>query len=201
MHTLHDFIYCQNDPQDGTIVLCTVQDELEVHADHGHSWPSRKYIQLNYFIGTIGDCYSAFFVHFCADFVPPQVCCIYWIMNMYRCCVIILLRHRQIEKTVSNMTLDFKVMKEKPTKMIGSYTECWSFHVETIVRVNTDQAVWWKKKEYSTFAMLFAILPWILWVTKMNNYKFTVVYILRDYFPMRYKLHVPLISSLHDTDL
>jgi len=26
---LHDFIYCQSDPQDGTIVLCTVQDELE----------------------------------------------------------------------------------------------------------------------------------------------------------------------------
>ena len=85
------------------------------------------------------DCYSAFLVHFCADFVPQQECCIYWIMNMYRCCVIILLRHRQNEKTVSNMKPQFlsvwfrwtlKLWKKNQQKTMGSYTECWSFRVE-----------------------------------------------------------------------
>jgi len=141
MHTLHDFYILPKWPTDGTItiaMLCTVQDELEVHADHRHSWPSHKYIQHNYFISTIGssshtsivstiDCYSAFHDHFCADFVPQQECCIYWIMNMYHCCGIISLRHRQNEKTVSNMKPQFLSVQfrwtlqlwKKPTKNDG----------------------------------------------------------------------------------
>ena len=98
-------------------------------------------MQLNYFIGTIGSSSHISIVTVTVLFLSTSVLTLYH----NKCAVFTDKMRKQCpnETTVLErvVPLDFKVMREKPTRTIGSYTECWSFCVETIVTVSNDQAV------------------------------------------------------------